>query len=310
VFVIALASPGYEAAFGEESSMPYLSGKLRPRGQLLENYELLDDEALPNYIGMVSGQRPNELTKTDCPVFKEFPTGTAPDKKGYVAGDGCVYPVQALSVADQVAATGATWHAYVDGMTDPDTGKPANCVHPVAGERDVSQANATDGYQTVRNPFVYFHSLLDVGSCAAGDVPIEQLTKDLHSASKTPKFSFISPTACHAGAVETCADGEDGVQASDDFLAEVVPKILGSAAYKEDGLLIVTFAERGPTFEGDSKQVGGVVVSPLSPPGGTIGTDLGPYDVLRTVEDVAGVSPLAGASSADGFAGDLVGSGD
>ena len=56
VFWISLASPGYEAAFGASSQMPYLSGELRPQGLLLTNYSLLDPAPLPNGIAAVSGQ--------------------------------------------------------------------------------------------------------------------------------------------------------------------------------------------------------------------------------------------------------------
>src|SRR4029077_7629525 len=48
VFVVSLASPGYEAAFGETSQMPYLATQLRPKGELLSGYKLLDAAAVPN----------------------------------------------------------------------------------------------------------------------------------------------------------------------------------------------------------------------------------------------------------------------
>jgi hypothetical protein len=308
--VISLASPGYDRAFGTDSEMPYLSGKLRPRGSLIENYSLLSPNPLPNQIAMVSGQRPNAVTSQDCRTYREFPTSAAPDSKGFVDGDGCVYPVLALSVADQIAATGVSWHAYVEDMAD-DTGKAANCVHPVAGEEDTTQgADPPADYQTPRNPFVYFHSLLDLGSCSSNDVPLDDFGKDLKKESSTPSYSFIAPDTCHSGAVELCADGTDGVKSEDDFLSKLVPKILASEAYGKDGLLIVTFGEEGPTYEGTGDQVGTLVVSNLSTPGGTISGDFDPYSLLRTTEDIFGATPLAAASSASSFAGDLVTSGD
>ena len=42
VFVIALDSPGFNNAFGAQSEMPYLANTLRPQGELLSNYTLLD----------------------------------------------------------------------------------------------------------------------------------------------------------------------------------------------------------------------------------------------------------------------------
>ena len=105
VFVVSLASPGYERSFGGSSEMPYLANKLRPQGTLLENYSLLAPGPLPNYVAMVGGQRPNDLTTDGCPTYREFPGNASPDDKGFVDGEGCVYPVLALSVADQVAAS-------------------------------------------------------------------------------------------------------------------------------------------------------------------------------------------------------------
>src|SRR3954466_6524175 len=50
VFVISLASPGYEQSLGAQSQMPYLSATLRPQGELLSNYTLLGEGPLPNGI--------------------------------------------------------------------------------------------------------------------------------------------------------------------------------------------------------------------------------------------------------------------
>jgi hypothetical protein len=74
--------------------------------------------------------------------------------------------------------------------------------------------------------------------------------------STTPNFSFITPNLCHDGhdgngAVKACKNGEvtDGVHfggglvGANAFLKATVPLILNSPAFKEDGLLIVTFDE-------------------------------------------------------------------
>src|SRR5215203_94385 len=71
VFLISLASPGYEGAFGTGSQMPYLSGQLRPQGTLLSNYSLLDTAPLPNGFATVSGQPPTAAAKAGCPDVEE-----------------------------------------------------------------------------------------------------------------------------------------------------------------------------------------------------------------------------------------------
>jgi hypothetical protein len=309
VFVISLSSPGYEQAFGAQSQMPYLSTTLRPQGVLLDHFTALDAGALPNGIAAISGQPPNSATKASCPEYEAFTT--APNSKGVLNGPGCVYPVETMTIADQLTIAQLGWHAYVGGMVD-ETGKPADCVHPDPGEP--STAAQPGGYATSQNPFTYFHSLLDLGDCAEGDVPLEQLSKDLTKAEKTPGYSFIAPTPCEAGTAAQCAPGAvEGAAAADAFLSTWVPKILASPAYKADGALIVTFSAVNPTSPGDPAPVGdelrtgALVVSPFGQPGATDSAAYDTYSLLRSSEDLLGLEPLglAAGSKVKSFAPSL-----
>ena len=294
VFVISLASPGYEAAFGAGSQMPYLSGTLRPQGELLSGYSLLDEAALPNQIAAISGQPPNAETESECPTYAEFPAGSAVDKQGVVGGKGCLYPVEALTLADQLSTGQFEWRGYIEGMAGED-GKPGNCVHPEPG---TTYEPPPSGYAPQGNPFVYFHSLLDLGDCAAKDVPLTELSGDLGKLDSTPSYSFIAPDLCHSGAPGQCPVGApDGPAAADAFLSELVPEILASPAYEKDGLLIVTFAERDPAeataaASTDGLQVGTLLLSRFASPGGTDAAPYDPYSLLRSVEDLFGLQPL------------------
>lgn len=302
VFVISLTSPGYEAAFGETTQMPYLATQLRLQGQLLSGYRLLDEAALPNGIATVSGQPPNASTKADCSTYAEFPPGAKVDDKGVVSGDGCVYPVETLTIADQLAGGRFSWHAYVGGMVD-EAGKPANCVHP---EADATDEPPPGAYAAAQNPFVHFHSLLDLGDCATNDVPIEQLPMDLGKVEKTANYSYITPTLCDSGATGQCTPGSvEGAAAADAFLAKWVPQILASPAYKEDGLLIVTFgasspviSETAPVPADDPLHVGALLVSRFLASGSTEAATLDPYALLRTTEDLFGLDRLGRAAGA------------
>ncbi|MGO9497313.1 MAG: hypothetical protein ACLQA5_11510, partial [Solirubrobacteraceae bacterium] len=66
VFVIALTTDSYRAAFGPGSVAHYLNGTLRRRGTLLSGYRTLGDTELPDYLAMISGQTPNADTRSDC----------------------------------------------------------------------------------------------------------------------------------------------------------------------------------------------------------------------------------------------------
>jgi hypothetical protein len=311
VFVISLTSPGYEQSLGAQSQMPYLSATLRPQGELLSNYTLLDDGALPNGIAAVSGQPPNPVTADGCPGYEAFSSVKA-SSNGVLAGAGCVYPVETLTVADQLTSEQLTWRAYAEGMVD-EAGKPADCVSPAPGEPSTSAQPG--GYAASQNPFAYFHSLLDLGDCSAYDVPLEQLSRDLVKAEKTPSYSFIAPTPCSAGATGQCPAGAtEGAASADAFLSTWVPKILASPAYKADGVLIVTFssvnppAADAPAPTRDPLRTGALLLSPFLAPGGTQGSAYDPYSLLRSTEDLFGLDPLAMASGSQvsSFARDML----
>jgi phosphatidylinositol-3-phosphatase len=300
VFVISLASPGYEAAFGPANSqMPYLSATLRPQGDLLSNFKLLDDGRLANSFASLAGQKPSADSEADCPEY-----------------EACVFPVETLSYVDQLVSAQFSWRAYLEGMADT-AGQPASCVHPEPG---AAEAPAPGGYSSVLNPFVYFHTLLDLGECAADDVPLTELEKDLRKADKTPNFSYISPDLCDAGVTpgQCEAGAPEGAAAADAWLSTWVPKILRSPAYKADGLLIVSFGSVNPVPGPDPAQpptpatdlkTGTLLVSPFVTPGASDAAKYDPYSLLATNEDLFGLERLgeAGGKKVKSLAPQLLG---
>jgi hypothetical protein len=325
VFVITLASPGYEQTWGAGSAARYLTTQLRPQGTLLSNYYAIGHLDLPNYIAMISGQPPNALTATDCQTFAQFPSSSKVAANGALEATGCVYPVSVLTLADQLTSSRRQWRAYAEDLANGPKPVPS-CRHPSTDQPDETQrARPGDAYATRHNPFVYFHSLLDLGDCASDDLPLTQLAADLASPAKTPNYSFITPNLCHDGTEAPCLDGSPGgLQAADAFLAEWVPKILASQAYRSDGLLVITFGEGPP---GDSSgccqsagaggpagpasgggRVGALLLSRYVTAGGESTTPYNHYSLLRTVEDIFGLPHLANAGQAGvtSFSGDVL----
>ncbi|MGN6557259.1 MAG: alkaline phosphatase family protein, partial [Solirubrobacterales bacterium] len=217
-----------------------------------------------------------------------------------------------------------TWRAYVEGMTDPE-GKPGNCVHPEPG---ATETPVTGGYSATVNPFVYFHSLLDLGDCASNDVPLTDLAKDLKKTDSTANFSYIAPSLCNGGFRGQCPEGvADGAAAANAWLEKLVPEILASPAYKKDGLLIVSFGAAQPEATAlptepaaappaNPLKVGALLVSPLLTPGGTDAVAYNPYSLLRSTDELFGLDPLAEAegkkvhSFASAFIASETGAGD
>jgi phosphatidylinositol-3-phosphatase len=321
VFLVSVVSSGYDTAFGTASTMPYLNGTLRPKGRLLANYSVLSEPITPNGIATISGQPPNKATEEECPTYSSFPSTSKSSPIGVVSGEGCVYGTETNTLGGQLEVGGFTWKGYFEGMKSPTTGEPENCVYPGAEEEEVIEPG---GYAAKLNPFTKFHSLLDVGQCAAADVPITELKKDLKSEAKTPNFSYISPDLCSAGVSGQCAEGApEGAAAADEWLAEVVPEILGSPAYKKDGLLIVTFGgvnPPAPVAEGETAppapakplKTGALLVSKFATKDSTGNAPYNPFSFLRSTEELFGLKYLAEASepTVKTFAPELLGTGD
>lgn len=305
VFVISLAGRGFDAAFGPSSTAPYLANELRPKGALLTNYRSLGRADLPDLIAMIGGQPPNDDTRAACPTYTDIPPTSTPSKSGEITATGCVFPNTVTTIADQLSASRRSWRAYAEDLEKGPLAKQT-CRRPDSNALDDTvKARPGDGYATRHNPFVYFHSLLDLGDCDADDGSLTELDADLASAKDTPNLSFIAPNLCNDGTESPCVDGTPGgLPAADAFLATWAPKILASPAYKEDGLLIVTFAGNlAPEPAGDEPAVNGaLLVSPFAQAGSTVGAEYDPYSILRSLQDLFALKPLAHAATASSFA--------
>ena len=190
MFEIALSTTGYAAAFGRGSAVPYLRS-LEAKGTLLSGYESLGSSELADYLAMVSGQGPNADTRTGCATYAEFPKAAAATSAGLVPGAGCVYPETALTIGDQVTSTGRVWKAYIADMGTQ------TCSHPNSNAADdLALPGNEAGYDTRHNPFIFFHSLLDLGDCANDDQDLSRLAPALRKTSRTATFSFIAPGRC------------------------------------------------------------------------------------------------------------------
>ena len=271
VFVIVLENKNFGDTFGTSTQDPYLQKTLVPMGALLTEYYGTGHVSLDNYISLVSGQAATPDTDDDCIPGLAATSGggnyndvkvTARAPQGQlVASGGCIYPKYIKTLPDQLEQAGLTWKGYMEDMGNDPTRESATCGHPTIGvgtdHTNSAQAPSAavplgDAYATRHDPFVYFHSIIDSPGCATHVVNLNALTKDLAAKRTTPNFVFITPNLCNDGhdgsgtgaAGTTCANGQPGgLTSADAFLKLWVPRILASAAYKEDGLLIITFDE-------------------------------------------------------------------
>ena len=332
VFLVVLENEGFVRTFGKNSDAPYLSTELTRKGELLTQYFAIGHFSLDNYIAMVSGQAPTKETQADCFTYLDFaPPDGALDRDGQVHGSGCVYPSTVLTIANQLEAKGLTWRGYMEDMS-------RNCQHPehpeLGPKDDHIHAQPGDQYATRHNPFVYFHSIIDQPTCEKHDVPLTALDVDLKSVATTPNLVFITPNLCndgHDGASAICAGGH--LKSADRFLRQLVPRILESPAYRQDGMLLITFDEAevghsggrvdpkttdataccdepsGPntTLPGQTGpgggRIGAVILSRYVKPGSRNDTPYNHYSLLRGLEDLFGLDHLGFARQAGPFDG-------
>jgi len=279
VFVITLENKNYADTFGTSTQDPYLVGTLKPMGAHLTQYYGTGHVSLDNYISMISGQPSSLETQNDCQNFDDFAmTGTSAD--GAAIGTGCVYPATVKTLPDQLKALNLSWKGYMQDMGNDPARESSTCGHPALNAKDLTQTPeaptaavpAGDQYATRHNPFAYFHSIIDSPDCATNVVELGKLEADLSSVATTPNFVFITPNLCNDGhdgdgtgaAGKGCVDGNPGgLTSSDAFLKTWVPKIMASAAYQQDGLIIINFDESsygavqvtGPDSNGITHQV-------------------------------------------------------
>lgn len=338
VFLLILENQAYAATFGRASQAPYLAQTLRSQGVLLTHYYAIGHASLDNYVALISGQAPNEETQLDCPVYSEFRLSRPGlDRNGQALGSGCVYPAQVRTLPDQLEAAGLTWKAYMEDMGNDPQREPARCGHVPLGANDPTAVpTVKDQYAAKHNPFVYFHSIIDDRTrCDSHVVNLSQLRADLASPASTPNYVFITPNLCNDGHDPKCADGrEGGFTAINAFLRQWVPLITGSAAYRADGLLIVTFDESDsvgadgstaccgeqplpgarytPGIDGPGGgRIGAVVLSPFVKPGSVSQVPYNHYSLLRTVETIFALPALGYAAQpgARVFGADVFGAG-
>jgi phospholipase C len=323
VFLIVLENQSYEATFGRGSHARYLARTLTKRGVLLQNYYGIGHWSLDNYIAMISGQAPNKATQGDCEDYTEFQL-SAPslDAHGQALGVGCIYPPMVKTLPDELETAGFGWKGYMEDMGKDPSREGATCAHSSPNGPDpLLRATDKDQYAVKHNPFVYFHSIIDEQArCDARVVNLDLLTTDLKHIATTANYNFITPNLCNDGHDAPCIDGKPGgLVSADAFLKKWVPIIMRSAAFKKDGLLIVTFdeadlqqadasqaccdeqalagAEAPPGMQGPGGgRIGAVLISPFIKRGTVSQTPYNHYSLLRSVSGFFGVAPLGFAA--------------
>ena len=177
-----------------------------------------------------------------------------------IADDG-YHSLPLTGLGQQLTGAGVTWRAYMEGMT----GGCFASRYPYALKHD---------------PFPYYG-----GRCPAEVVPYAQFGADAQNGD-LPQFVWITPGLCN--------DGHDcSTAVADRWLSQVVPQIQATAAWQNNGLLIITWDEG----EDASNHILTLVIRP----GAQHESSTRYYDhysLLATIEDRLGVTRLGAARQA------------
>ncbi len=176
-----------------------------------------------------------------------------------IADDG-YHRLPAGGIGAQLTSAGIMWRAYMEGMT-------SGCF------------NNTYPYALKHNPFAYYG-----GSCPSQVVNFSHFAADMRT--EVPRFVWITPGLCH--------DGHDcSTATADRWLSQTVPLILAADAWKNNGLLLITWDEG----EDSANHVLTLVIQP-NPVERASAHAYNHYSMLATIEDRLGLARLGRAANA------------
>jgi len=182
--------------------------------------------------------------------------------------DDDVHDLDAMTLLDQLEAAGHSWHVFAENV-------PAGCY------LGASARNGLDGQGTYARKHEPAISFVSVSRDPARCGRIDNLTSFAPDAAD---FNLIIPNLCHD--MHDCS-----TRTGDSWLAQFVPRLVDSDAFRQGGLLLVTFDEASSRDDSQHTVLlfAGSGVSP-----GTRATERADhYSLLRTIQTIFGLDCLA-----------------
>ena len=265
VFTIVLENHDYAEVVGDTTDAPYLNSLIANYGLATNYMDSGTHPSLPNYLDMMSG----------APQYAGF-VDLGPQTTGF-------FPSSADNVGNQMQGAGIKWRAYAEGM----------------GSACALTDNDATNYGTKHEPFLYFTNIQS-GPCADTNVDYSNFAADLTA---NYRFMYIAPNLVDDGhdpvdAFGSATDPVGSLTTSDSWCKTEVGKIMASDAYKNGGVIFITWDE-AEGRNGDSKeQVPMIIVSPkIKSAGFKSATAYSHMSYLATVEDILGLPRLATVTS-------------
>lgn len=185
------------------------------------------------------------------------------------------HDLNATTLADQVEAAGMTWHVYAENV-------PKGCSNVPTASGGV---DGTGDYARKHEPAISFTSIRNDPARCAHITPLTGFDPGVAD------VTIIVPNLCND--MHDCS-----VAVGDSWLRTFVPKITGSSAYADGGMLFITWDE-GADGTTPPNRVATIVSSPLVAPGTTSNVSHNHYSLLRTIQSALGLGCLANSCSAN-----------
>jgi hypothetical protein len=218
--------------------------------------------------------------------------------------NGCVYPSDVKTIFNQLDDNHISWKLYAQDLGNPDSsGTPHSVGNQYCGADETTvgptgstagqyathgSANTTDQYVAYHNPLPFFASILNSGDCSnpAHFANLFDSTNglyhDLQHEWTTPAFTEIIPNDCSDGHDAVCKGNNlsggwanpttanapvnytGGLYSTDLFLEHIIPEIEASPAFRDGGLIDLTFDEAYPPFTFNNSFVNSTLVPPTA----------------------------------------------
>jgi phosphatidylinositol-3-phosphatase len=263
IFVIVMENQNWSRIKGS-SHAPYINSLLKhPQASYAANYNNppSNHPSEPNYLWIEGGTNFGITDDND-------PTNTHNQIKGK---DHFV---------KQLTTKGIDWKTYQEDIT--------GTVCPLSSKGK---------YAAKHNPFVFFDDVTTnftktSSNCIAHVRPFVELKNDL-SRNTVARYVFITPNLCN-DMHNPCSPVNNRIKQGDNWLKTVVPMIMGSTAYQNNGALIITWDEAA---SGDGP-IGFILLSPNAKGNGYSNSTYYTHgSLLRTLEENMGVPYLNDANS-------------
>jgi hypothetical protein len=257
VFIILMENHNWSSIKGSASA-PYINNTLLPIASYTDQYYNPPGihPSEPNYLWLEAG--------TGFGITNDSPPSTN-------------HQSTTNHFVTQLKNAGISWKTYQEGISG------STCPTTDSGS-----------YYVKHNPFAFFTDITGSSTgCIAVMRPFTELSTDLDNKT-VAHYNFITPNICN-DMHDSCPPVSNPVQQGDTWLSLNVPKILQSDAYKNNGLLIITWDEGASSSDGP---IGMIVLSPLAKGGGYHNAlHYTHSSTVRTLQKIFGVGPLLGGAA-------------